>query len=217
MSDYKVEHITNAGVIKDVSTHIHSVDYVRKYSDGRISTASFTLKASFGKFMTDSSGGDTPIIKNFDRFRITGTDDNGKEYKHIFVVTTDLGQLNRQSEYLLPLTLEGRERWLSGMPFSGYFDAENHFDMVELILKTYGVSKRLLQPIIDTQDDSLAETNLLPLFNPNIWDFQYIDNCLDAIKVVVRLANQSVAAGGGGDRFAIIFEDSKGCPCTIDG
>jgi hypothetical protein len=121
------------------------------------------------------------------------------------------------SEYLLPLTLEGRERALALMPFSGYYDALNHHAMVELILKTYSFTKipGALQPIIVSEDDSPAETNLLPKYNPNIWDFQYIDNCLDAIKAVVRLANQSVAAGGGGDRFAIFFEDSTVLPLSL--
>ena len=187
------------------------------FSDGRISTASLTLQASFGWFMTNASSGATPLLSNFDRIRLTATDAQGDNQSHIFQIINDLGQVTKMSEYLLPLTLEGRERALAAMPFSGYYDALNHFDMVELILKTYAFTKigGALQPIIVSEDDSPAETNLLPKYNPNIWDFQYIDNCLDAIKVVVRLANQSVAAGGGGDRFAIFFEDSTVSPLSL--
>ena len=217
MGSYLVEHISNAGVITDISTFVHTVDQVKKYSDGRISTASLTLQASFGQFMTNASGGATPILSNFDRIRLTATDAQGSSQGHIFQIINDLGQLTRMSEYLLPLTLEGRERGLAVMPFSGYYDALNHFDMVELILKTYAFTKipGALQPIIVSEDDVPAETNLLPKYNPNIWDFQYIDNCLDAIKSVVRLANQSVAAGGAGDRFAIFYEDSTVSPLSV--
>ena len=164
--------------------------------------------------MTNTNGGLTPLLSNFDRIRLTATDPQGDSQSHIFQIINDLGQLTKMSEYLLPLTLEGRERNLALMPFSGYYDALNHFDMVELILKTYAFTKipGALQPEIVSEDDVPAIVNLLPKYNPNIWDFQYIDNCLDAIKVVVRLANQSVAAGGGGDRFAIFFEDSTVAP-----
>lgn len=215
MGTYQVEHISNDAtpVVTDISTFIHSVDYVKFFSDGRINVASLTLQAQAGQFMTNSSSGATPILSNFDRIRITGTDAVGDFYSHIFEIINDLGQLTNQSEYLLPLTLEGRERALSVTPFSGYFDPLNHFQMVEQILTTYGITRiQPLQPIIDTEDDAAANTNLLPEFSPNIWGFQYIDNCLDAIQAVVRLANQSVAAGGGGDRFAIIFEDSTTSP-----
>lgn len=167
--------------------------------------------------MTNTNGGLTPLLNNFDRIRLTATDPQGDNQNHIFQIINDLGQLTKMSEYLLPLTLEGREKALALMPFSGYYDALNHFDMVELILKTYAFTKipGSLQPIIVSEDDTPAETNLLPKYNPNIWDFQYIDNCLDAIKAVVRLANQSVAAGGAGDRFAIFFEDSTVAPLGL--
>lgn len=215
MGTYQVEHISNDAtpVVTDISTFIHSVDYVRFFSDGRINVASLTLQGNAGFFMTNTNGGLTPILQNFDRIRITGTAADGTSYRHIFEIINDLAQLNNQSEYLLPLTLEGRERALAVTPFSGFFDPLNHFDMVEQILKTYGITRiQPLQPIIDTENDAFANTNLLPLYNPNIWDYQYIDNCLDAIQAVVRLANQSVAAGGGGDRFALIFEDSTSSP-----
>jgi hypothetical protein len=213
LGSYTVEHISNADVITDITLFVHTVDSVKMFSDGRISTASLTLQAQFGYFMTNTNGGLTPIINTFDRIRLTGTDKNGDEQKHIFEVINDLGQVTKDSEYLLPLTLEGRERNLAAVPFSGYFDALNHHAMVERILTTYGVTRDApLQPVIDSDDGS--ETNLLPTYNPNIWDFQYIDNCLDAIKSVVRLANQSVAAGGTGDRWAILFEDDATVPLT---
>jgi preprotein translocase subunit Sss1 len=217
LGNYLVEHINNAGTITDITAFVHSIDEVKMYSDGRISTASLTLQANFGFFMTNTNGGLTPLLSNFDRIRLTATDPQSDSQSHIFQIINDLGQLTRMSEYLLPLTLEGRERALALMPFSGYYDALNHHAMVELILKTYAFTKipGALQPIIVSEDDTPTETNLLPKYNPNIWDFQYIDNCLDAIKAVVRLANQSVAAGGGGDRFAIFFEDSTVTPLTL--
>jgi len=217
MGTYKVEHISNDAtpVVTDISAFIHSVDYVRFYSDGRINVASLTLQANAGQFMTNASSGATPLLSNFDRIRITGTDPDGNNYNHIFEIINDLAQLSQSSEYLLPLTLEGRERALALIPFSGYFDPLNHRVMLEKIISTYATTfNSLLQPLIRTVDDLGFNSNNLPEYNPNIWDYQYIDNCLDAIQVVVRLANQSVAAGGGGDRFSIIFTDDATFPLS---
>jgi len=216
MGTFQVEHIDNSDVVTDISTFVHSIDYVRFFSDGRINTASITLQAQAGQFMNNSSGGATPIINNFDRIRITGTDADGNSYSHIFEVINDLAQLNQASEYLLPLTLEGRERALALIPFSGYFDPPlDHHAMLERIIATYFSSfNPSLQPLIETRDDFGFEENRLPKYNPNIWDFLYIDNCLDALKVVIRLANQSVAAGGTGDRWSLIFKDDDTFPLS---
>ncbi len=217
MGTYKVEHFSNDStpVPTDISTFVHSVDYVNLFSDGRINTAALTLQAQAGQFMTNSSSGTTPILSNFDRIRITGTDPDGNSYSHIFEIINDLAQLSQSAEYLLPLTLEGRERALAVIPFSGYFDPLDHRAMVAKILNTYFTTfNPLLQPLIRAVDDFGFNSNNLPEYSPNIWDFQYIDNCLDAIQAVVRLANQSVAAGGGGDRFSIIFKDDDTFPLS---
>jgi len=206
MGTYIVEHISAGGVFTDISEFIHSLDKTTFYSDGRISTSALTLQADFGQFITDDRGGITPIIKQFDRIRLAYIDTDGLVYRHIFEVINDLGQLTGQAEYLLPLTLEGRERNLGLIPFSGFFDPPiSHKEIVDRILRVFADSK-----LFQTQPTMFATTNELPDFNPNFWDFQYIDNCLDAILDVVKQANLSVAAGGGGDRFAVIYEDIDG-------
>ena len=201
MGEYKVEYLEGVSDV-DFTDFIYQMDDTHLYSDGRISTAAFTLQAEFGDFITNDNGGTTPILKQFDRIRITYTSATGDFYAKIFEIMTDLGQLNRQSEYLLPITLEGRERNLALIPFSGFFDPPlPHNIMIEKINIVYLNTRGTNQPFISINN------NELPEYNPNFWDFQYIDNCLDAIKSIIRLADQSVAAGGGGDRFAIIFDD----------
>ena len=204
MGTYTVEHIDAGENFTDISTFVHTLDDSHFYSDGRISTSALTLQASFGQFITDSRNGTTPIIKQFDRIRLTYIDSDLNQYQHIFEVINDLGQNTRQAEYLLPLSLEGRERNLQLIPFSGFFDPPiSSRAMVGKILSAYVADSDQ-----DTQPLFITPTNELPDFNPNFWDFQYIDNCLDAIIEVLRQANLSVAAGGGGDRFAMIYKDS---------
>lgn len=190
------------GVNQEITDFVHTLDPTHLYTDGRISTSSLTLQASFGQFITNDNSGTTPIISQFDNIEITWIDSDGESYSKIFEVIDDLGQTTHQAEYLLPLTLEGRERNLALIPFSGYFDPPlNHVDMVDKIISVYIDSAIIpAQPSISFQGD-------LPEYNPNLWDFQYIDNCLDAIQTVVRLADQSVAAGGAGDRFALVYQD----------
>ena len=213
MATYKIEHLSAnqiSPVIVDVSAWLYEMDQFNLYSDGRISTAALTLRAEGGAFLTDDNNGLTPILASFDRIRITVTDSDGRAYSHIFEIINDLGQLTRNGEYLLPLTLEGRERALAQVPFSTYADPPiSHHQMVQNIIATYGISRNSAsQPVIDLEGDTGQDNNMLPMFNPNIWDFLYIDNCLDAIREVVRFASQSVPAGGGGDRYAIIFDES---------
>ena len=201
----------NPDNVIDITLYVYQIDSFNLYSDGRISTASLTLQASNGIFRTNTKGGTLPILENLDRLRITATDSDNNSYSHIFEIINDMNQLTNDGEYLLPLTLEGRERALSQIPFSGFFDDPplNHFDMTERILRVYLSSLNpIRQPIIRTEGNFAENTNLLPKYNPNIWDYLYIDNCLDAIQTVVRLADQSVSAGGGGDRFAILYEDN---------
>ena len=204
MGTYTVEFLDSVGTPTDISDFVHTLDDSHFYSDGRISTSAITLQGSFGQFTTDSRNGVTPIISQFDRIRITYISTIGDEYQHIFEVINNLGQFTKQAEYLLPLTLEGRERNLQLIPFSGFFDPPiSSREIVNRILSAYaGDRNQLTQPIF------ITPINELPDFNPNFWDFQYIDNCLDAIQEVLRQANLSVAAGGGGDRFAIIYKDS---------
>ena len=206
MASYTIEHVSPDGsTFTDISGYLTEMDSFRLYSDGRISTASLTLRAENGAFRTDPA---TPQINNFDRIRITATDSAGRSYRHIFEAINDLSQLTNTSEYLLPLTLEGRERALALVPFSFYADPPvSHYDMVEQILTSYTAAlNAATQPLIVT-DIGAGPINGLPRYALNIWDFLYVDNCLDAILSVVRLANESVPAGGTGDRWGIIYED----------
>ena len=206
MGRYTVEYINENSTATDITRFVQSLGPTNFYSDGRISTSALTLQADFGQFVTDSNGGTTPIIRQFDRIRITYTSIDNDSYSHIFEVINDLAQESRQAGTLLPLTLEGRERNLSLVPFSGFFDPPiGHDDMISRILSVYGGSKNST-----TQPTMIDSTNELENYNPNFWDFQYVDNCLDAITSVVNNANLGVSQGGLGDRFAVTFNDVPG-------
>lgn len=209
---YKLEYL-ETNPVTDITEYVHTIDDVALFSDGRISYAKITLQSSFGQFMTDARGGLTPLVDEFERFKFTFTDSDGQVKTKIMELMTDLSQLTLTGEYLLPLEFQGRERHLAFIPFSGVYDFTNHYVMAEQVLVSYHYDRGTKQPTFLTNDGA-TETNELPKFNPNMWDFQYIDNCLDALKEIIKHANNPVSAGGAGDRYTLIFDDDPLDPPT---
>lgn len=203
--NFRVEYIDNVlptPNVTDITDFIVSLDDFVLQSTGILATAAITLNAEFGSFMTDDGGGTTPIISQFDRIRVTVIGDDGiTEQSRIFEVKTDLAQLATSSSHFLPLELEGRERNISGIPFGGFFRSATHFDIVEQSIFAYNAQKGTSQPQL------VLDTLNIPNFNPNIWDFTQVDNCYDALLTVLDSLDLPVSAGGGGNRFAFIFED----------
>jgi len=210
--NYKVEYInfTSSYVFTsftDITGFVVSLDDFVLQSTGKISTAKFTLNAEFGDFITNSNGGTTPLIKQFDLVRISILGDVGtmrESQSKIFEITTDLAQNASQSSYLLPLEAEGRERNLSGIPFGGFFRTATHDEMATKIISANAeqLNSQSLQPTFVK-----SSAGDIPDFNPNIWDFTQVDNCYDAFLELLESLNLPVSAGGGGNRYAMIFED----------
>lgn len=210
--EYKVEYLETTPAT-DITKFIHTIDDLVIYTDGRISSARCTVDATFGQFMSNARGGVTPLVDQYQRFKFTFTDSDGNEKSKIMELMTDLSQLTLEGDYLLPIEFEGREHHLAYIPFSGFYEFTNHYDMADQVLLSYDADKGSKQPFFLT-DDGPTDTNKLPKFNPNLWDFQYIDNCLDALKEIIKNANLSVPAGGAGNRFSLIFDDDPLNPPT---
>jgi len=201
--NYKVEFIVSNTVFTDITDFVVSLDTFVLQSTGKIATAKLTLNAEFGNFITDDNGGATPLLKQFDLIRVRVIGDDGvTEQLKIFEVTTDLAQLANRSSHFLPIELEGRERNLSGIPFGGFFRNATHREIVDEIRRAFNIQKGTAQPGFFVQTP-----NVIPDFNPNIWDFTQVDNCYDALLVILDSLNLPVSAGGGGNRFAMVFED----------
>ncbi len=219
--NYKVETLDNTVPIAtrvDITNFVISLDDFSVQSTGKISTAKITINAEFGAFITQTNGGATPLIATLDRMEITIIDDDGVEKQSkIFEVVTDMAQAALQSGALLPLELEGRERNLSGIPFSGLFRSATHFEMATNIINAYVVQAKV-DPVTPGgfQPGFILAIGDTPKFNPNIWDFTQVDNCYDALLSVIESANLPVSAGGGGNRFALIFDDDPTDDTLID-
>lgn len=199
--NYKVEYVVSNTSFTDITDFVVSLDEFVLQSTGKIATSKLTLNAEFGNFITDDNSGATPILDQFDLIRVSIIGDDGiTEQLKVFEITTDLSQLAARSSYFYPIELEGRERNLSGVPFGGFFRSETHLGIIKQIRSAYNQQIKTEQPSINILGD-------IPDFNPNIWDFTQVDNCYDALLAILESLNLPISAGGGGNRYAIIYED----------
>ena len=215
-----MEYLSSAQVpvLTDITNYVNTLDEFNLQDNGVISTAKLTLKATNGDFITNTNNGSTPLVSQFDRIKITIIDDT-QTIKHtkIFEVTTDLAQLNMNTQYYLPLELEGRERNLKGIPFSGFYRDPplNFHQMIQEIVVGYGAGiGTAVQPRLTTFL-GLVDQNDAPKWNPNIWDFTNITNTYDALQFVLEQMNQPVSAGGAGNRFGMKFVDDPNAPNSM--
>ena len=214
--NYRVTYIEVGSV--DITQFVVSLDDLVLQNNGKLSTAKFTLNAEYGQFLTDTNGGTTPILKQFDRIEIVIIDDDGFDVaSKVFELTTDLTQLTKLTSYFLPLELESTERNAKGIAFSGFFrdPPVNFHDMIDKIVVAYDNSASTIEQPLMTTTFMAIDQNQAPKFNPQIWDFTNIDNCYDALMFVIDQMNLPVSAGGAGGRFAINFIDNPLVPNVI--
>lgn len=215
MKNYRIEYLLlkkdGNHTILDITDGAVSLDELHMQSAGRMASGKIVLNAEVGQFT--SAVGKYPILKQFDLLILTVINDDGIDGDfRIMEIVTDIGQFSTKSSHLLPLELQGRERNLAGVTFSGFFRSATHFSMGNNVISSYirqtSSESRINQPLIRLD-------NQLPDFNPNIWDFTYVDNCYDAVNFLIDQANLPVTAGGGGDRFSAIYEDDMDSLTTL--
>lgn len=213
--NYKVEYVISNSSFTDITDFVYSLDEFILQSTGKISSAKITLNSEFGNFITNTNEDATPIISQFDLIRISIIGDDGlfsEDATKVFEVTTDLSQNQGRSSYLLPIEMEGRERNLAGVPFGAFLRNATHKEILVQIRAAYNEQIKSSQPALT----ELSSSDV-PDFNPNFWDFTQVDNCYDAFLAVVDNLDLPVDAGGGGNRYGLVFVDEYTTyPTTID-
>jgi len=186
----------------DITPKITSIDSCKFQGTGRIRTASIMLNALNGAFITNTNGGTTPQINEFDKIRIKWQDENENIKSGLFEVDTELAQ-KTDGGTTLPLELKGRERALQDVHTTAYFEFQTPFTVINILIITYNTNKGSAQP---------AVTTLFPNKNPlvgvtNIYDFSSKVSIYDAIMHVITRLNQPTSAGGVGNFYSVVFED----------
>lgn len=187
----------------DISDSITAINSCKFQGTGRIRSASIMLNSQEGAFITNTNGGATPQINQFDGIKITWQDENANEKSGVFEVDTELGQKNENGD-LLPLELKGRERALQDMKFPAYFEWVTPFTAIAFLIISYNQNKGADQPEITI---GFPDSNVFQGTN-NIYEFNTEMSYYDALLHIFERLNQPTTSGGLGTFFSFIFEDN---------
>lgn len=203
------ENIVGAAI--DVTKYVTQVDSCRFQGSGKIRSLSLMLNASAGAFVTNANyagANTTPIINQFDKFKITWTDKNSIQKKMIVEVDVELGQDNVNGQ-LLPLEFKGREAVLQRRKFTSFFQFKTPLFVIQFLRDSYNSIRGTAEPILSTSGDATDFIATVPNNINNIYDFTKEISFYDALMMVIRRLNQPIGQGGIGDFYSLVFTDGE--------
>lgn len=181
---------------------------------GEISKAVLLLNAKNGSFITNTNGGNTPIIDQFNKIKITFTDSNGLSFSKIFEVDKFRPIEDNQSGTQLRVELLAQERHVQYINFARQYYFASAYDTLKNMADRYNLSKGTLQPTITKQDDS--SFNKLPKWTSNNYDFNFSETPIyDGQKYVIDKLGTSVQNGGAADFFELYYDDDPASTSQI--
>ena len=202
---HKLEYFGTGTVATDISESIETVDKFTDVGTGEIVSAKLMLDARFGDFVTEANSGQTPIIQQYDLFKLAVTDDDDNSYTRYLIQDDIAPQKNNNGSHLV-LELFGRERYLQKMYFPGHFFFISFKDMVIKIRDFYNKNRGSLQPNIKV---SGTDINDIPKHSYGIFEFGKETTVYDALMEVIKRLSLPVAAGGAGEYYGLTFSDTS--------
>jgi len=195
----------------DITSYVIAIDDFTDVGSGEIPTATLTLNARDGNFITNSTV--TQPIDEFDKIEIILTDSGGDKYQRVMEVAT-LRRIKTVSDGVrLVIELIGQERHLMNVHFAKQFYFDNAWDVVKGIIDQYGDNRGSRQPMILNYDQWAtggSNYNNLPKWTSNNYDFGVSEEyCYDGIRQVVDKLGTTVAAGGAQNFYEFKFKDYK--------
>ena len=206
---YKLEYFGIGSTATDISNYVESIDKFTDVGTGEIVSAKIMLDARFGDFITQSSSGNTPVIQQYDTFKLEITDDDDNTYSRFLIQDDVIPYRNDNGDHLV-LELFGRERYLQKMYFTGGYFFISLKRMLEIIRDFYNTNKGSRQPSISGEMDNV------PDYTFGSFDFGEGVTVYDAFMQVIKRLSLSVAAGGGGEFYGITFSDESQSEMTVD-
>ena len=194
---YVLEYLEGAS---PVPVRVRSMDKMTDVGTGEVNTVQIMLNTEFGDFISESNSGTTPIFDQFDRFRLTLTDDNNVIYSRILIMDTRLPQQAERGQ-VMQIELFGRERFLQRIKFPGHHFFVGVAELFETIIEFYNETRGSRQPEI------LLDISAVPGGSYGTFDFRDNTSCYDALMELISHLNLSTAAGGAGNFFELLFED----------
>ena len=200
---YKLEYFGVGTSAIDISESIETIDKFTDVGTGEVVSAKLMLDSRFGDFITETNNGTTPIISQYDLFRLTITDDNNNSYSRYMIQDDIAPQRNDSGDHLV-LELFGRERYLQKMYFPGHFFFTSFKDLIIKIRDFYNQNRGTSQPAIRV---SSGDVETIPEDTYGVFEFGEKTTVYDALMDVVKRLALSQPAGGGGQFFGMTFDD----------
>ena len=191
----------------DISNFVETV-LDTEIGSGEVRSCSLRINADRGAFITDTNGGFTPIIDQFDKITIKITDPNGVLYFATHEVDIIHPTQDGLQGTVLPVDLLGPEFYLQKTLFSDQFFFKSMFDVSSEIINFYNTNKGFFQERVvgADADSSSGGFNDLPVWTANDYTFNLKEMYhYDGLIQVMDRGGSSVAAGGAGDFFEIVF------------
>ena len=202
MRPYTLTHLaTNT----DITKYVISID---KFTDAdvlyRMNTAQLMLSTLAGRFITETYGGETPLLRHLDDLKLEfkrGTD----TYSRILFIHT-LHPQESVSGNQIQLELIGREGYLDNMIIPGRWTFITIKDLVKNIVKYYNGQRGSAQAELVYSVNGV-ETLDFPDYPLGTFDFESGITVLEALRTMVGRLQLPISAGGSGDLYSLVFED----------
>ena len=188
--------------VKDISGYIETVDKFTDEGNGIVPSATIMLDARDSEFITNTNGGDTPRIEQYDLLQLTIQDNSGNTYSK-FLVVDDVEPMENETGRHLVVEAFGRERYLQKMLMTGYFPFVTFKDMLVTLRDYYNANAGTVQPYMAFLSTDLDN---VPPYAYGTFDFGKETTVFDALQEVIRRLSLPVAAGGGGERWSMIVD-----------
>ena len=183
----------------NISKYVISIDKFTDVGTGEIVSAKLILNSVYGKFVTDTRNGKTPIIRQYDTLRLDvfdnlddATNEPFRTHRHWrFLVVDDRLPVRNAKGNRMTLELFGRERYLQKMPYPGRQFWISMAEVARRFVRFYNANKGTEQPSIDV---SILGPDIEASFA--LFEFHEETYIYDALMDVVGRLSLPVSAGG---------------------
>ena len=200
---YKLEYFGTGTTATNISQSIESIDKFTDVGTGEIVSSKLMLDSRFGDFITETNTNTTPIISQYDLFKLEITDDADNSYSRYLIQDDISPQRNENGDHMI-LELFGRERYLQKMYFPGHYYFVSFKEMIITIRNFYNKNKGSSQPAIRA---SATDLNDIPDHTYGVFEFGEETTIYDALMDVIKRLSLPVSAGGAGLYYGITFLD----------
>lgn len=205
--DYVISHYDiDTGVITNITSNVIGLPMFTDQGSGEVNTSRIELDSPNGEFIILS-----PLIKQFDRIRITGSDGfTGGLYDHVYDVNKIIPSESSDGGTRVSLILNGTEHHIQKINYSKTHYYEGSAEVIEDIGNNYNTNRKSKQPIL-TGHLTTDPTNQAPKssFQNNIYDYGLNeDQGYNRIIETSDKLGSSVDAGGALDFYDVRIDTS---------